>query len=38
MAKYLVVGASSGIGNALANQLSASGHQVYETFCKNYIA
>ena len=38
MAKYLVVGASSGIGNALANQLSASGHQVYATFCKNEIA
>ena len=38
MAKYLVVGASSGIGNALANQLLASGHQVYATFFKNEIA
>jgi len=35
MAKYLVVGASSGIGNALANQLSASGHRVYATYFKN---
>jgi len=37
MAKYLVVGASSGIGNALANQMSASGHQVYATYFKNEI-
>ena len=38
MAKYLVVGASSGIGNALANQLSESGHQVYATYFKNETA
>ena len=35
MAIYLVVGASSGIGNALAIQLSQSGHQVYATYFKN---
>ncbi len=35
MAKYLVVGASSGIGNALATQLSQIGHQVYATYFKN---
>jgi len=38
MAKYLVVGASSGIGNALATQLSESGNQVYATYNKNEIA
>ncbi len=38
MAKYLVVGASSGIGNALATQLSESGHQVYATYFKNETA
>ena len=32
MAKYLVVGASSGIGNALAMQLADSGNQVYATY------
>jgi len=37
MAKYLVVGASSGIGNALATQLSESGDQVYATYNKNEI-
>jgi NAD(P)-dependent dehydrogenase (short-subunit alcohol dehydrogenase family) len=35
MAKYLVIGASSGIGNALATQLSESGNQVYATYNKN---
>ena len=35
MAKYLVVGASSGIGHALAMQLSANGHTVYATYFKN---
>ncbi len=38
MAKYLVVGASSGIGNALATQLSESGHEVYATYFKNEVA
>ena len=38
MAKYLVVGASSGIGNALAIQLSESGHEVYATYFKNEVA
>ena len=37
MAKYLVVGASSGIGRALATQLVESGHQVYATYYKNEI-
>ena len=37
MAKYLVVGASSGIGNALVNQLSQQGHFVYATYFKNEI-
>jgi len=35
MLNYLVVGASSGIGNALANQLANNGHRVFATFCKN---
>ena len=37
MEKYLVVGASSGIGNALVNQLSQQGHLVYATYFKNEI-
>lgn len=34
MANILIVGASSGIGSALAKQLIASGHQVFGTFNK----
>lgn len=35
MSNYLVVGASSGIGNALATQLTAIGNRVYGTYNKN---
>jgi len=34
MANFLIIGASSGIGSALAKQLIAEGHQVYGTFNK----
>ena len=34
MADILIIGASSGIGSALAKQLIASGNQVYGTFNK----
>lgn len=34
MANILIIGASSGIGSALAKQLIAEGHQVYGTFNK----
>ena len=34
MAKYLIIGASTGIGNALANQLAAAGNEVFGTYNK----
>ena len=37
MANYLIIGASSGIGKKLAEQLSESGHQVFGTYFKNEI-
>ena len=37
MANYLIIGASSGIGKKLAEQLSESGHLVFGTYCKNEI-
>jgi NAD(P)-dependent dehydrogenase (short-subunit alcohol dehydrogenase family) len=35
MANYLIIGASSGIGKKLSEQLLKSEHQVLGTFCKN---
>jgi NAD(P)-dependent dehydrogenase (short-subunit alcohol dehydrogenase family) len=37
MGNFLVIGASSGIGKAIATQLASEGHQVYATFNKNTI-
>ena len=34
MAKYLIIGSSTGIGNALANQLAAVGNEVFGTYNK----
>ena len=35
MANYLIIGASSGIGEQLANQLAEAGHQVFGTYFKH---
>jgi NAD(P)-dependent dehydrogenase (short-subunit alcohol dehydrogenase family) len=35
MSTYLIIGASSGIGKKLAEQLADSGHKVYATYFKN---
>jgi NAD(P)-dependent dehydrogenase (short-subunit alcohol dehydrogenase family) len=37
MKNFLVIGASSGIGEALAHTLSASGHQVFGTYNQNPV-
>jgi NAD(P)-dependent dehydrogenase (short-subunit alcohol dehydrogenase family) len=37
MSNYFIIGASSGIGKKLAEQLSQSGHQVFGTYHKNEI-
>jgi len=35
MSKYLIVGASSGIGQKLALKLSEEGKKIFATYCKN---
>ena len=37
MATYLIIGASSGIGKKVSEQLVGSGHQVFGTYCKNEL-
>lgn len=38
MKNYLIIGASSGIGKALAEQLSVEGHKVYGTYNKSDVS
>lgn len=38
MKKFLIIGASSGIGQSIANELSMEGHQVFGTFNNNVPA
>ncbi len=38
MGNYLVIGASSGIGQAITNQLAAEGQHVFATYQKNQFA
>ncbi len=38
MANYLIIGASSGIGKTLANQIAEAGHHVFGTFNQNEMA
>ncbi len=35
MRNYLIIGGSSGIGEAITQQLNAEGHRVYATYCKH---
>jgi len=37
MANYLVIGASSGIGEKVTEKLAHFGHHVYGTYCKNSV-
>ena len=37
MSNYIIIGASSGIGQQLALQLINAGHRVYATYCKNKL-
>ena len=37
MSNYVIIGASSGIGQQLAGQLADAGHQVYATYFKNKL-
>ena len=37
MSNYVIIGASSGIGQQLASQLADTGHQVYATYFKNKL-
>lgn len=38
MSNYLIIGASSGIGKALAEQLAAAGHEVFGTYYSHKMA
>ena len=37
MKSFLIIGASSGIGEAIANSLLSRNHQVYATYCNKEI-